>query len=60
MSDEDRLNLNNIGQDPSICCIKYLKSPKGQGGSDNAVVMIETPLVSGFSDLSDSAVSIQG
>ena len=43
VSDEDRLNLNNIGQDPSICCTQVFKvTARGTGGSDNAVVMIET------------------
>ena len=42
VSDEDRLNLDNIGQNPNACCTQMFRiRAKGLGGTDNAQVIIE-------------------
>ena len=42
VSDEDRLNLDNIGQNPNACCTQMFRiRAKGLGGTDDAQVIIE-------------------
>jgi len=43
VSDEDRLNLDNIGQNPNICCTQMFRvTARGTGGTDSAVVMLQS------------------
>lgn len=43
VSDEDRLNLDNIGQNPNICCTQMFRvTARGTGGTDAAVVMLQS------------------
>ena len=42
VSDEDRLNLDNIGQNPNACCTQMFRiRARGLGGTDDAQVIIE-------------------
>ena len=43
ISDEDRLNIDNIGQNPNTCCTQMFRiTARGTGGTDNAKVVLQT------------------
>lgn len=43
ISDEDRLNIDNIGQNPNTCCTQMFRiTARGTGGTDNAQVVLQT------------------
>ena len=42
-SDEDRLNIDNIGQNPNTCCTQMFRiTAQGSGGTSSAVVMLQS------------------
>ncbi|MGB1189716.1 MAG: pilus assembly PilX family protein [Pseudomonadales bacterium] len=43
VSDEDRLNLDNIGQNPNTCCTQMFRiTARGLGGTDSAKVILQS------------------
>ena len=43
VSDEDRLNLDNIGQNPNTCCTQMFRiTARGSGGTDAAKVILQS------------------
>jgi type IV pilus assembly protein PilX len=43
VSDEDRLNLDNIGQNPNTCCTQMFRiTARGTGGTDAAKVVLQS------------------
>ena len=43
VSDEDRLNLDNVGQNPNTCCTQMFRiTARGSGGTDAAKVILQS------------------
>jgi len=42
-TDEDRLNIDNIGQNPNTCCTKMFRiTARGAGGTNSAVAILQS------------------